>query len=160
MEGRLRRQRVLARPLNEIVLSSADRRKARDRNFVTHLALVDAPPDDIIDAVEHFLRFRIERHRIAQTGEVPVEEWKARGDRLLERWKLIARKIESTSSRTGKDLGLHIFRETTYEHKENIAGESCDELYMTAGQYHRLADEDKVWWLPGFKSHRKRTIPE
>jgi hypothetical protein len=104
--------------------------------------------------VEHFIRFNTEKHRLADLGEIPEGEWEDRGDRLTQRWRNIARREERNyTGDCRKTLGIHILEQTTYEHCEPIAGEHCEQLYMTAGHYHRLADDDEVWWHPDF--HRE-----
>lgn len=48
-------------------------------------------------------------------------------------------------------VGHLILDDATYEYREPLDGNACDELYMTSGHYHRLADEDQVWWDPTYK---------
>ncbi|MNL80951.1 hypothetical protein D3C87_2079330 [compost metagenome] len=49
--------------------------------------------------------------------------------------------------------GQYVFADTTYLHREDLAGQPCDELYMTSGHYHRLADDNQVWWDPEFQGN-------
>ena len=42
--------------------------------------------------------------------------------------------------------------EATYFHCEPLGGQSCSEIYMTSGHYHRLADDDEVWWHPTYRA--------
>jgi hypothetical protein len=102
--------------------------------------------------VEDFILFNTEKHRLAHRGEIPDGEWRSRGDRLTERWRRIAQqKKREFAERGAKYVGERILEETTYHHREPLAGEPCDEYYMTSGHYHRLADDDEVWWHPEYR---------
>ena len=48
-------------------------------------------------------------------------------------------------------IGQRVLADTTYDYREGLDGQACDELYMTSGNYHRLAEEDEVWWDPLFQ---------
>lgn len=157
-EARLVKSRVLVRSGAEVPVSPADVRKARFRHFVEHLALINAGEEDRTQAIRHFIQFNIERHRLTDIADIPDEEWKRREYRLVERWQNVAR-AAARFARSSKPetVGVQILAETTYEHFEPLDGQECRELYMTAGHYHRLADDDEVWWHPQFKKAVKRT---
>ncbi|MDC7682191.1 hypothetical protein PQU92_02820 [Asticcacaulis sp. BYS171W] len=143
--------RLLPRASADISLQKADRENALTRNFVEHLSKISADDEDVLVAVDHFLRFNIEKHRLVRTGEVPDNEWGHRSSRLRERWAGIRRvKGRELAGRTNSEIGHAILAEATYQYKEPLDGHPCDELYMTAGNYHRLADDDEVWWDPAF----------
>jgi len=50
-----------------------------------------------------------------------------------------------------EDVGFEIFTETTEDHREMLAGSSTEQVYLTAGTYHRLADMIRLGWHPRFK---------
>lgn len=143
------RRRLLPRASRDVAVDPAEAASAMTRRFVSHLSDVGADEDVVLDAVQHFLQFADERHRLVGEGEVPDREWDGRSDRLSERWTNTARiaAIDRPELR-GRDLGLLILARTTFAHLEPLADEPCGELYMTSGHYHRLADDDRVWWLP------------
>lgn len=147
LEQSLRRQRLLPRPASQVPVDPEERSKAMTRRFVHHLTRIDATADDVVQSVDHFLKFGAEKYRIGQEGSVPPAEWAHRGDRLSERWRNIVRRTKvHMAGADDRRIGIEVFMRTTYDHREPLAGAPCDELYMTAGHYHRLADNDEVWW--------------
>ena len=158
IEEQVARQRFLPKPAGDVIVTEADRDRALARPFVEHLSRIDLEQDWVLEAVEHFVQFNIEKHRLAAEGEIPIEEWFNRGERLGQRWRNIVRRTKMalpTGSRT--DVGRQILVQATFDYHETLAGQDCHELYMTAGHYHRLADDDKVWWDPHFKLSGDRT---
>lgn len=152
IEEQLARQRFLPKPAGDLVVTEVDRDRALARPFVEHLSRIELEEDWVLEAVEHFVQFNIEKHRLAAEGEIPIEEWFNRAERLGQRWRNIVRRAKMdlpTGSRT--EVGRQILAQATFDHHENLAGQDCHELYMTSGHYHRLADDDKVWWDPDFK---------
>lgn len=67
---RAARRRILPRPGREVAVSEADRQRARSCAFVDHLALIEAEADDVEQAIEHYIQFGIERHRLVDDGDV------------------------------------------------------------------------------------------
>jgi hypothetical protein len=90
VENLLARQRFLPRPARDVLVDEAARDQALARPFVEHLTRIDAEDLDVFQAVDHFIRFNVEKHRLAVEGEVPDREWRDRGDRLQQRWVNIA----------------------------------------------------------------------
>lgn len=145
----LARQRLLPRPPRHVLVSDAERALAQTRDFVERLTDVRADEDTIFEAIEHFLQFGVERHRLAAEGDIPPNEWGDRGNRLRQRWRGVARRTAiEEKHRPAHEVGFLILARTTFDHLEPIGEEPCNELYMTSGHYHRLADENQVWWLP------------
>lgn len=145
------KRRFLPRPSAEILISEEDREGALARNFVEHLGRISAENEDVVQAVDHFLKFSIEKHRLVRAGDVPVAEWGNRSNRLRERWgNVMRRKRRELAGSENATIGQAVLADTTYEHRESLDGQMCDELYMTSGHYHRLAEEDEVWWDPNF----------
>jgi hypothetical protein len=50
------------------------------------------------------------------------------------------------------DIGFEIFTETTENHKERLAGTETEQVYLTSGTYHRLADLLSVGWHPRYEA--------
>jgi len=147
-----KKSRFLPRPSGDVAISEDDRERALARNFVGHLGRIAADQEDVVQAVDHFLKFSIEKHRLVKGGDVPLAEWSNRSGRLQERWRnIMRRRAREMSSSSPSAIGLAVLADTTYEHREALDGHPCDELYMTSGNYHRLAESDDVWWHPAFK---------
>lgn len=147
-----KRSRFLPRASDDVPISVDDRRQALTRNFVGHLGRISAEEEDVFQAVDHFLKFSIEKYRLVKGGDVPLAEWTNRSNRLRERWRnIMRRRGREMSSASPSEIGLAVLADTTYDHRENLDGHPCDELYMTSGNYHRLTEEDEIWWDPSFK---------
>jgi hypothetical protein len=158
IESRLERARLLPRPSADVPVSASARTSAKNRQFVAHLLAIKADEDDVSEAIQYFVQFNIETHRLVSEGDIPDAEWENRGHRLEERWRHIFRE-QKRSCRNAEAcaVGMRILEETTYHHREPIDGQPCGELYMTAGHYHRLADSDIVWWHPAVRRKRGRS---
>lgn len=152
LSRQLVRQRLLPRPSTDVTITESERQAAHSREFVARLAEISADTDVIYEAVEHFLQFGAERSRLAAEGDVPKREWGDRSERLRQRWNNVRRlaKLEF-EGRSEASLGQLIFYRTANGHLERLGTEPCDEAYMTSGHYHRLADDDQVWWLPSYR---------
>lgn len=151
IEDALARRRLLPKPAREVPVQPKDRTRALTRPFVHHLSRIDADEDDILQAVDHFIQFNIEKHRLANAGEVADSEWEDRSERLRQRWINIVRQTKrELKGHKPEDIGVRILERSTYDHLEPLGGDPCNELYMTSGHYHRLADEDGVWWHPTY----------
>ncbi len=147
-----KKSRFLPRASSDVLVTADDRERALARNFVGHLSRISAEQEDIVQAIDHFLKFNIEKHRLVKGGDVPFAEWANRSNRLRERWRnIMRRRSREMSLENSSNIGLAVLAETTYEHRESLDGHLCDELYMTSGNYHRLAEENEVWWDPSFK---------
>lgn len=153
VERSLIRQRLLPRPARDVVPGDEDRAKVKARPFVDHLGRINSSEDVVLEAIDHFLQFNIEKHRLATQGEIPDREWLDRGDRLTTRWRGVVRQVTlDLPAETELVRGQHILARSTIGYHESLGGQDCAELYMTAGHYHRLADENTVWWDPTFKT--------
>jgi hypothetical protein len=153
IEGLQARQRFLPRPARDVPVGEVDRTRAQARPFVEHLSRIDADEEDLLQAVEHFIQFNIEKHRLAAEGEIADREWRDRSDRLRQRWRNITKSAQlEHRGCTPQEMGKRILIQSTYHHLEQLGGHPCSELYMTSGHYHRLADDDEVWWDPTYRS--------
>jgi hypothetical protein len=152
LQNKQAKSRFLPRASADIMIEEDARNRALTRNFVEHLGRINAEHEDVIQAVDHFLKFSIEKHRLVRGGDVPDVEWRNRSNRLRERWRnVMRRRTRELTGSAGETIGQFVLADTTYEHRESLDGQACDELYMTSGNYHRLAEEDEVWWDPAFR---------
>ena len=156
IEDAFARRRLLPKPAREVPVAQQDRARAMTRPFVHHLGRIAAEEEDILQAVDHFIQFNIEKHRLASDGEVADSEWTDRGGRLRDRWVNINRQTKREfAGQRPEEIGIKILERSTYNHLEPLGSDPCNELYMTSGHYHRLADEDVVWWHPNYRPGSK-----
>jgi len=111
--------------------------------------------DEIIEAIDDFIRCISERTRLSVEGMLTKQDFIAFEERLRERWRLIFNRYKrrlSSSSYNEKelsDIGYEILMETL-QHREILAGQQTEEYYLTKGSYHKLADFLEVGWHPNF----------
>lgn len=152
IQARQIRRRWMPRPPREVPVTDQEIESARGRPFVDQIVRINLQEDEILQAIEHWAQFNSERYRLALTGDIPREEWEDRAERLRLRWQQIDRQAaHSHRDAAAVDRGYQVYSETTYHHHEDLAGNPCRELYMTAGHYHRLADDARVCWHPDYR---------
>lgn len=146
----LKRDRILARSATRLPLEASQKASARQQRFVEHLAQIAVDEEELDDAIEDYLRFGIEHLRLLNSGEVLIKDWNDRAGQLQDRWKRIARRIARGSRYLEPaQLGQDILEDTlSPDYLAPLAGEPQPEAYLTRGHYHRIADEDRVWWYP------------
>ncbi len=148
-----RRKREVARERAEFLIPIADEHVGREkgRPFVRQLHLV-TDDDAIVDtAIREFIRCNIEKARLSREGDITDRDWSTFEDTLLSRWnKIRSRVIRMKSGTDESDIGFEIFTETTENHKERLAGSETEQVYLTSGTYHRLADLLRVGWHPRY----------
>jgi hypothetical protein len=109
--------------------------------------------DGIADsAIREFIRCNIEKSRLSVEGNVTDADWKAFETALLSRWeKIRVRVSRMNQGAPEEEIGFEVFTDTTEEHREKLAGSDTEQVYLTSGTYHRLADMIRVGWHPRFE---------
>jgi hypothetical protein len=143
-----------------VPVKDEDRNAHRDDLFVRQLLWVGIEEGDnqLLDALDDFLKCATERTRLAQEGNIPILEFRAFDDRLVKRWKMIAGpKVSSVGAILDSELAA-LGREilgSVLNHRESLAGQQTQEFYLTTGAYHRLANDPKekprVGWHPKYQ---------
>jgi len=142
-----------------VPVKEEDREAHRDDLFVRQLLWVgiDEGDEQLLDAIDDFLKCATERTRLAEQGNIPPEEFRAFDERLVKRWKMSfgARApalglSDSEMEAIGREILGHAL-----EHREALAGQQTQEFYLTSGAYHRLAngpmEKPRVGWHPRYK---------
>jgi len=133
-------------PLNEDRVG-----KEKGRPFVKQLHLVTEDESTVDTAVREYLRCSMEKFRLSEEGNVTDEDWIAFEVTLKARWqKIRGRILRMRQDSTEIDQGFEIFYEVTENHREKLAGNDTEQVYLTSGTYHRLADVLDVGWHPRF----------
>jgi hypothetical protein len=158
-----RRKREVARERAEFLIPIADEHIGREkgRPFVRQLHLV-TDDDAVVDtAIREFIRCNIEKARLSREGDITDRDWSAFEDTLLSRWnKIRSRVIRMKGGTDESDIGFEIFNETTENHKERLAGSETEQVYLTSGTYHRLADLLSVGWHPRYEALMRELLGE
>lgn len=147
-----RRRSLRERAENLLPISDELLGQERARMFVRQVILVSAEDGVIDEAIREFVRCGIEKLRLSQEGNVSDEDWVAFEASLENRWgKIRARVLRLSGDKPEEDIGYEIFSETTEGHRENLAGSATEQVYLTAGTYHRLADSLTIGWHPNYR---------
>ena len=125
--------------------------KEKARPFVKQLYLV-SDDDTVADtAIREFIRCNIEKSRLSIEGNITDDDWLAFESTLLARWKKIwSRLLRMKNDKSHEEVGFEIFTETTDNYREKLAGSDTEQVYLTSGTYHRLADLMRVGWHPNY----------
>ena len=153
-------------------VTEVERAREMGRLFVEQIRLLefDEEGEQIIEAIDDFLRCQEQMTRFAQEGNITEEDVRRFQDSLQQRWQMIFRRNCRGASRSGDptderhvQTGQDVFQETL-EHRENLANQPTTQYYLTRGSYHKLADErlddgtPVVGWHPNF-AERLATAP-
>jgi hypothetical protein len=156
-----RRKRQIARERAENLIPVTDDKigQAKARPFVKQLYLVTDDDMLVDNAIREYIRCNIEKDRLSNEGNITDDDWKAFESTLFSRWeKICARILRMKRSNHEEDIGFEIFTDTTESHREKLAGSDTEQVYLTSGTYHRLADLIRVGWHPRFKELMSRFV--
>lgn len=140
-----------------MAVTDKERQDRRGRLFVFQLHWTGLTDDDeqILEAIDAHIRSGTETTRLSREGTVSADDFRAFDDRLITRWKLLARKHHASVGRSSEDDGARAGQELLTEtllHREMLAGQATSEYYLTQGAYHRLADDPPaLGWHPNYK---------
>ncbi|MFJ7629809.1 ABC-three component system protein [Streptomyces sp. NPDC097595] len=138
----------------DIVGMSGDLGEQADKVFVQQLGLIGVGSTRIGYAVRDYVRAFAQRSRwlnesLLRAGEIGEYE-----RRLVEEWEsrfaLMEEELgpEATEEKMKAEARL-IYRWVDTEARFQIR-DGCDEVFVTKGSYHMLADERRVGWHPDF----------
>ena len=150
---RRKRQITRERAENLIPVQAGDLGEKKGSPFVKQLHLI-TDDDSIVDsAIRDFIRCNIEKNRLSIEGNITDEDWNSFQAALFSRWeKIRMRLLRMKKGQKEEDIGFEIYTDTTEEHREKLAGTDTEQVYLTSGTYHRLADMLRVGWHPRFES--------
>ncbi len=148
------RKRKIKRERAENLIPVGDEKvgEQKGRPFVKQIFLVTDDEDIVDSSIREFIRCNLEKIRLSQEGNLTDNDWKDFESKLHSRWKKIYSRIKRVKKiDPEEDVGFEIFTETTEDHREILAGTQTEQIYLTAGTYHRLADAIKLGWHPRYK---------
>jgi len=149
--------RLVLRAEAEIPVTDAARRATHNATFVRQLGWVDVPADEVLDAMNDYLRSAEERTRLADDNDVTERVFNSFQDNLVGRWKNLHRQTADDHRDDVKFAGRKALR-ATMDHREPLDGQPTSEYYLTRGTYHKLADgkSAQVGWHPQFRELLKK----
>lgn len=154
---RRRRQRTRERAANLIPIIDEQLGREKGRNFVKQIYLVTDEDTRVEESIREFIRCNIEKSRLSADGNITDQDWIDFEETLRSRWeKIFGREKRLGRDDAEEDVGFRILTETTDEHRERLAGVETEQVYLTAGTYHRMADRLAVGWHPRFEELMKK----
>lgn len=142
----------LEKAIHVLPVNPSQRNAVSNRNFVRQLQLLETKEEEIIDAINDFLRASWEKTRYAKECNLTSSDFNSFYNNLIERWKTIFNlkiRLKMKESKL-EDVGYDIYN-TTISHREKLAGYETQEYYTTKGAYHQLADNLELGWHPEWK---------
>ncbi len=149
----LRKRRISRERAEHLIPVGEDKiGEERESLFVKQLHLI-TDDDSVVDtSIRELIRCNIEKARLSAEGNITDDDWLAFESTLLTRWdKIRARVARVRQGAPEKDVGFEVFTDTTESHCEKLAGSDTEQVYLTSGTYHRLAELLKVGWHPRFE---------
>lgn len=135
-------------------ITEHQRKENMGQNFVKQLNWIELNDDDILSAIDDFLRAKWERSRYAEEGNIPsVSHFKDFENELKAQWKAkselhaIDADTEELKLRNGKRVYWSLINT-----KIKLAGYETDQRYTTNGGYHRLANKFEIGWHIDWKN--------
>ncbi|MDE3180573.1 MAG: hypothetical protein KGM47_13050 [Acidobacteriota bacterium] len=156
-----RRKRQMCRERAENLIPVTDDivGQEKGRPFVKQLYLVTGDDAVVETSIRDYIRCNIEKIRLSREGDVTDADWAAFQQALQSRWgKIHARVIRMRAGTLEEDVGFEIFTETTEDYREKLAGTDTEQVYLTSGTYHRLADLLSVGWHPRYLDLMKESL--
>ena len=149
------RKRLIRRERAEHLIPVTDEKIGQERGspFVKQIYLITEDDSIVENAIREFVRCNTEKMRLSMEGNITDDDWKAFEVTLRSRWEKIRTRIIRMSQEGQKeeDIGFEIFSVTTEDHREKLAGSDTEQVYLTSGTYHRLANMVRVGWHPRFE---------
>ena len=154
---RRKRQKGRERTANLIPVYDEQIGREKGRDFVKQIYLVTDDDGRVDESIREFIKCNVEKTRLSADGNITDQDWIDFEDTLRSRWaKISSREKRFGLSKLEEDVGFKILTETTDEHRERLAGIETEQVYLTSGTYHRMADRLVVGWHPRFEELMKQ----
>lgn len=145
-----------------IDLTDEEKEREQSRTFVKQIELVDHEAGEIDEAIVDYLKFRKEKLRLTDGGNVLPDHWIDYFAKLEEHWKGSKRKFigprtlfkdEAEKMVAGRNVMVDTLNPDYHEY---LAGEQTDQPYMTKGGCHMLSNDLRIGWHPDYLERLKR----
>lgn len=156
---------ALERPFIEQAVSAIpvfdfERQQQQEKNFIKQLVLIDTEEDEVVDAIDHFLRASKERDRWAENGTIPCQEDIIELENEIKRnWKACKKKhlidAKTRPGLTKADVGSLIYIDSSNTVGYNLAGYPVIQSYTILGSLHILSDKLAIGWHPDWQTEIK-----
>lgn len=124
------------------------------RTYVRQLEIIAVNDEDILHAINEYLRASVTRTKLAEKGIVHGESFTEYVEALTMFWR--NKRNQNVLTHTGRspeDLGQLLLSDCCLR-QQKLQGLEVPP-YFTPGSYHALADEETIGWHPEYKTKLK-----
>lgn len=157
----LKRSSGRERMAHLIALTDEEKKREYGSTFVKQIELVDHIDGEIAEAIIDYLKFRKEKLRLTDGGNILPDHWIDYFAKLEEHWKSSRGKFigpktlfkdEAEKMAVGRKVMVDTLNSAYHEY---LARELTDQPYMTKGGCHMLSNDLRIGWHPDYPERLK-----
>jgi len=142
--------------VESLPISNKDIERNKGRIFVEQLHLIGCSEEEVIEAINDFIRAASERSRLAQDGEISAQKFEMYFDDLLNYWKSISRpKFKFANESNYPQIGYQVYYDCIV-YKGKLNSFEPEQGYTYRGSYHYLSDQIRLGWHPQWQNLNKK----
>jgi hypothetical protein len=146
----------IERTVDLLPLSNDEVERNRGKLFVEQLREIKCDEEDIIKAINDFLRASIEKLRYAEDGEILDSHFQRYYEDLKEHWQSIYKpRCRIMNGISPEDIGYEIYHSTT-QYRGKLNSQEPEQSYTYKGAYHYLANLPEIGWYPDWDKKFKK----
>ncbi|CAD5277567.1 MULTISPECIES: ABC-three component system protein [unclassified Imperialibacter] len=141
----------IEKTVESIPISDAAIESERQSLFVEQLRLIEGEDQEILNAINNFLRAEAEKSRFAVEGEILPSAFQNYYDDLKQKWFSVFKPKKRLGSGKDRleDVGYDIYY-STISYKGKLNGQEPQQTYTHEGAYHFLANRLEIGWHPNW----------
>lgn len=157
----IKRSSSRERMAHMITLTEEEKEGERGSTYVKQIEVVDHEEEAIGEAIVDYLKFRKEKLKLTDSGNVLEAHWIDYFAKLEEHWKGSRKKFigPKTVFKDEVDMtavGRKVMIDTLNpDYREYLAGEQTEQPYMTKGGCHMLSNDLRIGWHPDYLERLK-----
>lgn len=128
----------------------------RGKVYVEQLQAIECDEEEILEAINDYIRAASERSRLAKEGDISKTKFELYFSDLESNWKSISRpQFKTCEGKKLEHVGYSVYYETI-KYKGKINNYEPEQGYTYKGSYHYLADKVRVGWHPYWEKLLKK----
>lgn len=137
------------------ITESEIQQELKSRQYIQQLRWIELPNDELVQAVNDYLRSSVDRTAWSERGDVLESSFAEFSDRLERYWENQKRLASiELQSRSASQMGQAVLARCSMA-SEQLQGLEVPS-YFVPGSYHALADTFTVGWHPRFDALRRQ----
>lgn len=123
----------------------------RNRTYVRQLDLIALEDEDLIQAINDYLRASVVRSKLAEQGIINDESFTEFAEGLIAYWRNKRRRVKVAYSALDPTLQGQMLLSDCCTHQPKLQGLEVPPFF-TPGSYHALANKPAIGWHPDYES--------